>query len=83
MNILIRDVHPATINKIDELAKQKGISRQEYLREHLEAFAVSDLHFNLMDRYEKQLEVNTMLLEKNAKKMDEMIAVFTQLMFDE
>lgn len=83
MEIKIRNLEPSTVKKIDELAKQNGLSRQEYLKGHLEAFAINDLHSSVIDRYEKQLEVNTMLLEKNAEKMDEMIMVFQELMFDE
>lgn len=83
MEIKIRNLDPSTVKKIDLLAKEKGLSRQEYLKEHLEAFAVNDLHTSIIDRYEKQLEVNTMLLEKNAEKMDEMMMVFKELMFDE
>lgn len=83
MEIKIRNLEPATIKKIDELAKQKGISRQEYLKSHLESFAVSGLHSDIIDRYEKQLQVNNMLLEKNTQTMNEMIEMFKELMFDE
>lgn len=83
MEIKIRNLDPSTVKKIDMLAKRKGISRQEYLKNHLESFAVNDLHSDIIDRYEKQLEVNTMLLEKNAEKMDEMISLFAEMMSDE
>lgn len=83
MEIKIRNLEPATVKKIDELAKQKGISRQEYLKNHLESFAVSGLHSDIIDRYEKQLQVNNMLLEKNTQTMNEMIEIFKELMFDE
>lgn len=83
LEIKIRDLDPATVKKIDRLATDKGLSRQVYLKEHLEAFAVNDLHSSIIDRYEKQLEVNTMLLEKNAEKMDEMMEVFRALMFED
>lgn len=83
MEIKIRNLEPATVKKIDELAKQKGISRQEYLKRHLESFAVSGLHSDIIDRYEKQLQVNNMLLEKNTQTMNEMIETFKGLMFDD
>lgn len=83
MEIKIRNLDPSTVKKIDMLAKRKGLSRQEYLKNHLESFAVNDLHSDIIDRYEKQLEVNTMLLEKNAEKMDEMISLFVEMMSDE
>jgi len=83
MDIMIRNLEPATVKKIDELAREKGISRQEYLKRHLESFAVSGLHSDIIDRYEKQLQVNNMLLEKNTQTMNEMIEMFKELMFDE
>jgi hypothetical protein len=83
MEIKIRNLEPATVQKIDELAREKGISRQEYLKRHLESFAISGLHSDIIDRYEKQLQVNNMLLEKNTQTMNEMIEIFKELMFDE
>lgn len=80
MEIKIRDLEPATVQKINELAKAKGLSRQEYLKNHLETFAVSGLHSDIIDRYEKQLEINTMLLEKNTQVMNEMMETFKKLM---
>lgn len=83
MEIKIRNLEPATVQKIDELAREKGISRQEYLKRHLESFTISGLHSDIIDRYEKQLQVNNMLLEKNTQTMNEMIEIFKELMFDE
>ena len=40
MNISIRDVDPVAIRKIDELAKKKGISRNEYLKNQIAQIAV-------------------------------------------
>lgn len=83
MDLKIRDVEPATIKKLDELAKEKGVSRQQYLKRHLESFAVNGLHSDIIDRYEKQMDVNNMLLEKTATALDEMTLTFARLMFDE
>lgn len=83
MDLLLRNIEPATVQKIDELAREKGISRQEYLKRHLESFAISGLHSDIIDRYEKQLQVNNMLLEKNTQAMNEVVETFKELMFDE
>lgn len=83
MDIMIRNIDPMTVKKIDEWAKEKGLSRQEYLKNHLESFAVSDVHWNVIDRYEKQLEANTMLLEKNTATINKLIDTFLELMSDE
>ncbi|MFD1926481.1 hypothetical protein ACFSFY_00140 [Sporosarcina siberiensis] len=83
MDLIIRNLNPATVRKLDELAKKNDSSRQEYLKEHFESFAVNDLHSSLIDRYEKQLEVNTMLLEKSADQMEELVTMFKELMLVE
>lgn len=80
MDIKIRNVDPMAIKKIDEWAIEKGLSRQQYLKEHLETFAVNDIHSNIIDRYEKQLDANTLLLEKAEQSINELIHVFTELM---
>lgn len=71
------------VKKIDEWAKEKGVSRQEYLKLHFESFAVNDVHSNIIDRYEKQLEANSLLLEKTTQSMNELIEVLNSLMLDE
>jgi len=83
VEIKIRNIDPMAVKKIDEWAKEKGLSRQEYLRLHLESFAVNDVHSNIIDRYEKQLEANSLLLEKTTHSMNELIEVLKGLMLDE
>lgn len=83
MEVKIRNLEPATVKKIDELAKEQGVSRQEYLKGHLETFAISGLHSDIIDRYEKQLEINTALLEKTNQTMNEVVETFKVLMFDD
>lgn len=83
MNLIIRDLNPATVKKIDELAKKNKVSRQVYLKEHLEAFAVNDLHTNLINRYEKQLETNMILLEKTNQAIENLTTTFEELMNNE
>jgi hypothetical protein len=39
MNIIIRNIDPTAIKKFDELAKEKGISPQEFLKGQLETQA--------------------------------------------
>lgn len=78
MNISLRDVDPLAIKKIDELAKKKGISRNEYLKIYISQIAImKDLneienrYANLVDAVTDRLEQandvireNSMLLEK-------------------
>lgn len=43
MNIVIRDVNPIVVKKLDRLAKENGLSREEFLRNQLEVISVLDL----------------------------------------
>ena len=77
MDIKVRNVDPVAIKKIDELAKAKGISRNEYLKKYIsqiaamkEMKAVENKYSNLVnavvDRLEQANDVireNSMLLE--------------------
>ena len=40
MNISLRNIDPVAIRKIDELAKKKGISRNEYLKMYIQQIAI-------------------------------------------
>ena len=78
MNISIRDVDPVAIKKIDELAKKKGISRNEYLKNQIIQIAIvqdlnemenrySNLVDAVVDRLEQANDIireNSILLEK-------------------
>lgn len=39
MEIKVRNVNPVAVKKIDEMAKEKGILRQEFLKGQLEMLA--------------------------------------------
>lgn len=78
MNISVRDIDPVAIKKIDELAKKKGISRNEYLKNQISKIAVmketeevekkySNLVNAVVDRLEQAndtIRENSILLEK-------------------
>ena len=77
MDIKVRNIDPVAIKKIDELAKAKGISRNEYLKKYISQIAamkemkeVENKYSNLVnavvDRLEQANDVireNSMLLE--------------------
>ena len=82
MDIKVRNVDPVAIKKIDELAKAKGISRNEYLKKYISQIAamkemkeVENKYSNLVnavvDRLEQANDVireNSMLLENISDK---------------
>ena len=77
-NIIIRNLEPVVIQKIEELAKKKNLSREEYLRRYLtklseleEVIRLDEKYANLVaalsDRMEQAndiIEINTMLLQR-------------------
>ena len=40
MDIKIRNIDAITIKKIDEIAKEKGLSRQQFLKNYIETLSV-------------------------------------------
>lgn len=73
MDIKIRDVDPVAINKIDEYAAAKHMSRNSYLKMYIENLAVSnevaeieDKYTNLVNLLSERLEqANDIIAENN------------------
>lgn len=77
-DIIIRNLEPVVLQKIDELAKKKKISREEYLRRYLTKVSeledvvqldekYSNLISALSERIEQAndvIEINTMFLQR-------------------
>lgn len=77
-DIIIRNLEPVVLQKIDELAKKKKISREEYLRRYLKKVSeledvvqldekYSNLINALSERMEQAndvIEINTMFLQR-------------------
>lgn len=77
-DIIIRNLEPVVLQKIDELAKKKKISREEYLRRYLKKVSeledvvqldekYSNLISALSERMEQAndvIEINTMFLQR-------------------
>lgn len=83
MEVKIRNVEPAAVKKINELARKKGISRNEYLKNVLEDFSILEMKDNHVDRMEKQLVANSMLMEKTSNSLDELVSILKELIDDE
>lgn len=73
MDIKVRNVDPVAIKKIDELAKAKGISRNEYLKKYISKIAVmKDLneienrYSNLVDAVADRLEQANDVIRENS-----------------
>lgn len=73
MDIFIRGIDPVAVKKIDELAKKKGISRNEYLKIHIQQIAivkdvneVEDKYSNLVATVTDRLEQANDVIKENS-----------------
>lgn len=80
MNICIRNADPIAVKKIDEIAKQRGMSRNEFLIRLLKRYTlipeIENEKSKIEDRYERLIEKIIPVLQENTitmKKMNEMI----------
>ena len=80
MDINIRNVNPQAIKKIDELAKANNQNRSEYMRETLESLSFLTMRDGIIDRYEKQLQANNILLQETTKSLDDLTSILKELL---
>lgn len=77
MNILIRDINSNTSNKLNQKAKEKGLSREEFLREELEKIAfkneIDDKEKEYKDLCNSLVEAITLNTKMLGSFMDEYI----------
>lgn len=83
MDLLIRDIDPHAVKKIDEWAKKKKVSRQVYLKELIEKATMLEMISNVEDSFEKQLQVNTLFLEKTSDSLNGLVDILKELMADD
>ena len=84
MDVLIRNVSPVAVKKIDQIAKEKGVSREEFLREQLEVISVVDLlqeqkekiNFEF-DKLNEQLDMLVETLLRNEKNYIRILELFS------
>ncbi|MEH7608778.1 hypothetical protein [Priestia megaterium] len=66
MDILLRDIDPTAVKKIDEIAKEKKISRQEFLKGQVETLAVFQEQKDREAELENIIYQNIKMMEKCA-----------------
>lgn len=82
MDILIRNLEPAAVHKIDELAREKGMSRNEYLKNSLESLAFLTIKDGIVYQLEKQIEANSIVMRQTVNTLDELISILKELIAD-
>ncbi|MCR8860681.1 MULTISPECIES: hypothetical protein [Bacillus] len=79
MDIKIRNLSPVAINRLDEIAKKKNISRQEFLKGQIETLAFYREQQNRELYLQQLLEKNIYAMESCFEAVKEMNA-FLQMM---
>lgn len=82
MEVRVRNVDPFAVKKIDELAKQKGLSRQEFLRRHLENFAAFTEESKRENELKNLIEKNIFIMKQCSLTMDRMDQTINDLTDD-
>ncbi|MCY9024110.1 hypothetical protein [Priestia megaterium] len=80
MDIFLRNIDPIAVKKIDEMAKEKKISRQELLKGQVETFALLQLQQDHEAALEHLIDKNIKMMEKCAIAMETMNGFIQEMM---
>ncbi|MEH7067283.1 hypothetical protein [Priestia megaterium] len=80
MEIKVRNVDPIAVKKIDEMAKRKNISRQEFLKSQLEMLAFFHEQTNRELQLENMLEKVLQMMGQCSTTMENMNDIMHELM---
>ncbi|MDT3766151.1 MULTISPECIES: hypothetical protein [Priestia] len=80
MDIIVRNIDPTAVKKFDELAKEKGISRQEFLKGQLETLAFFREQTNRELQLENMLEKVLQMMGQCSNTMENMNDIMHELM---
>lgn len=79
MNVLIRDLDASLVKRIDELAKAKKISRQEFLHRYISNLAVLQDMKDLQDKHIELQKQSMILIKQNTQAMNRMLQVIEEI----
>ncbi|WP_432694396.1 hypothetical protein ACRBU7_27655 (plasmid) [Priestia aryabhattai] len=82
MDIFLRNIDPVAMQKVDELAKENGMSRQKFLKEQFEVLAFFDEQVAREKRVEAIIDQNIELMKKCAITIEKMNNILYELMGD-
>lgn len=69
MELKIRNVNPKTVSVLDDLAKEKKMSRSSYLRFILDNFVVLNAFNTFEERYKNLVDKSLAVIENNSKAL--------------
>ncbi len=67
--IKVRNLNPIVISKIDTLAHNKGVSRNQYLKEHIESLTNLEDLKEQEDKYLNVIELLTEVIGENSSEL--------------
>lgn len=69
MELKIRNVNPKTVSALDNLAKEKKMSRSSYLRVTLDNFVALNAFNTFEERYKNLVDKSLAVIENNSKAL--------------
>lgn len=82
MDIFLRNIDPVAMQKVDELAKENGMSRQQFLKEQFEVLAFFDEQVAREKRLEAIIDQNIETMKQCAISIEKMNDMIYELMGD-
>ena len=76
MELKVRGVEPYAVQKIDELAKNSGLSRNAYLKQLIESAAILDELREQENRYIKVAEMLAGIIKENTVAMEKIAQLY-------
>lgn len=82
MDIFLRNIDPVAMQKVDELAKENGMSRQQFLKEQFEVLAFFDEQIAREKRLEVIIDQNIEMMKQCVISIEKMNDIIYELMGD-
>ena len=80
MEIRVRKMDAAAVKKIDQLAKEIGISREEFLRRQLNTMAFHHFNQDKENQYNELIQQNMVIMEHCMEVMQQYHETIQELM---
>ncbi|KWW20293.1 hypothetical protein AS888_19335 [Peribacillus simplex] len=80
MDIFLRNIDPVAMKKIDEMAKRKSISRQEFLKSVVEKVAYEPERNENEVRLERIIEMNFQIMKEATSTISRFENLLVELM---
>ncbi|MCG0050435.1 hypothetical protein [Priestia aryabhattai] len=82
MDIFLRNIDPVAMQKVDKIAKENGMSRQQFLKEQFEVLAFFDEQVAREKRLEAIIDQNIEMMKQCAISIEKMNDIIYELMGD-